>query len=91
MLNLIETYYAVLRDNGEREAELAYSTFRHRAVEITDADVREGMKLRLRTRARKVDLSYADAIGYAMATRTGAKFLTGDRAFSGMKGVEFVR
>lgn len=90
LLNLIEMYYAVLRDNDEESAERAYSGFRRRAVEITDSDVAEGMKLRLGQKARKVDLSYTDAIGYAIAVRRGSSFLTGDKTFSGFQGVRFV-
>ena len=91
LLNLIELYYAVLRDNDEAEADRVYSALRRRAVEITDSDVREGMRFRMRQKARRVDLSYADAIGYAIAERRGSRFLTGDSAFSGIRGVEFVR
>lgn len=91
ILNLIELYYAVLRDNDESSADEAYSAFRRRAVEVTDADVREAMKLRLRLKARRLDLSYADAIGYAIARRRGDDFLTGDRVFTGLEGVKLVR
>ncbi len=90
LLNVIELYYAVLWDNDERAAETAYHGFRRRAVEITDDDVTEGMRLRLGQRARNTNLSYADAIGYAMAIRLKSEFLTGDKAFSNLRGVLFV-
>lgn len=90
LLNLIEMYYAVLRDNDQDAADKAYAGFRRRVVEITDIDVAEGMKLRLLQRARRLDLSFTDAIGYAMAKRLRSDFLTGDRAFSGFNGVRFV-
>jgi len=91
LFNLLELYYAVLRDNGEDAADAAYAGFRRRVAEITDDDVREGMRLRLRQRAKKLDLSYADAIGYAVSVRLKSAFLTGDSAFADLPGVRFVR
>jgi hypothetical protein len=34
-------------------------------------------------KARRLDLSYADAVGYVQAERLGVRFLTGDNAFKG--------
>jgi predicted nucleic acid-binding protein len=36
-------------------------------------------------------LSFVDGIGYTLARKQGLTFLTGDPAFEGMQGVEFVR
>ena len=58
---------------------------------LRDEDAKEGMKFRIRSKARRLDISYADAIGYVMAERLGAKFLTGDDAFKGVSNVEFVK
>jgi predicted nucleic acid-binding protein len=49
------------------------------------------MKKRLELRKRKVDLSYADAIGYAVSLRLKLKFLTGDEAFKNLENVAFVK
>ncbi len=43
----------------------------------------------LRTKNRK--LSLPDCIGYVVAKRIGAKFLTGDKEFEKMSNVEFVK
>lgn len=91
ILNLIELYFAVLRDNDEKLADRALLAFRRHAVDIADADIRTGMGLRLRHKAKKLDLSYADAVGYAMAMRLHTEFLTGDRAFEGFDGVKHVK
>ena len=40
---------------------------------------------------KRQDLSAADCIGYVMAIKLGLKFLTGDRQFRDMAGVEFVK
>lgn len=91
ILNLTELYFHVLRDAGERKAEDTYMLFKQFSVPIIDEDVKEGMKFRLRLKARRTDVSYADAIGYAMAERMKAKFLTGDNSFKALSNVEFVK
>jgi len=91
VLNLMETYYAVLRDYGEVAAEKAYSATAKYAVEFRDEDVKDGMKKRLALRKKRLDLSYADALGYAVSLRLRLKFLTGDEAFKDLENVEFVK
>ena len=45
----------------------------------------------LRHELRSLELSYADALGYHIAKKERVKFLTGDRAFRDLPGVEFLR
>ena len=40
---------------------------------------------------KKMKLSYADCIGYITAQENNMKFLTGDKDFKSIKGVEFVK
>ena len=47
------------------------------------------MKFRLKN--KKMDLSYADCIGYIYACENNLKFLTGDEKFKDMDNVEFVK
>ena len=91
MLNVAELYYIVLREHSTRKADDAYAVFRNYQAEIADEDVKSGMALRLRTHAQKRGLSYADALGYAVAQRLDCRYLTGDVAFKNMPGVEFVK
>jgi predicted nucleic acid-binding protein len=91
LLNLIELYYVVLRENGEELADGAYAAFRHYQVEATDDDVKEGMKLKLRMGSKGLNFSYADAFGYAIAGRLGARFLTGDEVFKSLSNVDFLK
>lgn len=49
------------------------------------------MILRYELRRKKLNISYADALGYFLSRKMGIKFLTGDPAFEKLKGVEFVR
>lgn len=44
-----------------------------------------------RLKHQQKDLSIADCVGYVTAQRLGVKFLTGDKAFKGMKNVGWVR
>lgn len=91
VVNLAELYYLVLREHSKEKADDVYSAFKSYQTEITDADVKTGMMFRLKTKAQKLDLSYADALGYAVAQRLGARYLTGDDAFRSMPGVEFAK
>lgn len=72
-------------------AEKAHITFSNYETPVTTRDIKDAAKLRLRTKVRKIDLSYADAIGYMVAERTEARFLTGDDSFQHLSNVEFVR
>lgn len=87
----METYYAVLRDYGEAAADRAYSATAKYSVEFEDEDVKRSMKKRLELRRKKLDLSYADALGYILSFKLKVRFLTGDNAFKDLDNVEFVK
>jgi predicted nucleic acid-binding protein len=91
LLNLIELYYILLKEDGEATSDRAHLAFSRFQTGITDEDVKEGMKFRLRLKAQGRSPSYADAIGYQVAARIGAKYLTGDEAFRTLPNVEFVK
>lgn len=50
----------------------------------------ESAKLRHKMRESGKQWSYVDAIGYLLATKTEAKFLTGDKEFKDIENVEFI-
>ncbi len=87
----METYYSVLRDHGGAAADKAYSAAAKYATEFRHEDVKDGMKRRLELRKKRLDLSYADALDYAVSLRLRLKFLTGDEAFKDLENVEFVK
>lgn len=91
ILNLMELYYHILRDAGENAAENSYAQFKQFTLPLTDDDVKDAMKVRLRLKSRRLDISYTDAVGYSIAERMGARFLTGDQAFKNLSNVEFVK
>ena len=87
----MEIYYAVLKDYGEVEAEKAYSATGKYLIEFDDEDVKDSMRRRLQLRRKKLNLSYADALGYTVALRLGVRFLTGDEEFENLNNVEYVK
>lgn len=87
-LNLMEIHYAILKAHGSRAAHDTLEAFSGYEIDFALSDVEGAMKFRLGH--RHLNLSYADALGYFLARRTGVRFLTGDRVFKGLPNVEFV-
>ncbi|MBS3077286.1 PIN domain-containing protein [Candidatus Pacearchaeota archaeon] len=88
-LNLMELHYGLLRTEGKDSAEYYYDFFLEFCVEFDDAVIKEANEFRLKNYRR--DLSYVDCIGYILARKLNAKFLTGDKQFENFEGVEFVK
>jgi hypothetical protein len=91
ILNLMELYYILLRDEGDEYAEKSFVAFKPCEVPIQDEDIRAGMKFRMSCKAKRENISYGEAIGYTMARRLKAYFLMGDDAFEGKPAVQFVK
>lgn len=91
VLNLIEIYYALLREHGEKAAEEGHSASSKFLCEFGDEDIKGAMKLRLNLRNRGLNVSYADALGYELSMKLKVRFLTGDLVFKGLENVEYVR
>jgi hypothetical protein len=54
------------------------------------ATLAKAAAFRRASQARPVRLSYVDAVGYVLAAELRLPFLTGDPAFKGVPGVEFL-
>ena len=89
IMNLYELYYSLLRENLSSIAENFLERFLPVCVEIEPKLIKEASKFRLQN--KKLDLSYIDALGYVIAKKHNAKFLTGDESFRKMDNVEFVK
>ena len=89
VFNLAELHYSILRDFNEEKAKTVYNKFKECANKINDEVIFESMKLKLQL--KKKNLSYTDCIGYTFALKHNLKFLTGDKEFKNMDGVEFVQ
>lgn len=91
VLNLMEIYFALLREHGEEAAEEGYSASSRFLCEFGDEDIKGAMRLRLNLRNRGLNLSYSDALGYQLSMRLKVRFLTGDLVFKELENVEYVR
>lgn len=88
-LNLFEVFYALLKDIGEKEANLCLDKYYGFAIEFSKDVIKKAAEFRLQNKKR--NLSMTDCIGYILASVYGIKFLTGDREFENMENVEFVK
>jgi len=87
--NLAELFYILFRENEEQTAKIFFDIFSRIAVGIPLDHIPKAMIFRYNNRKR--GFSYIDCFGYIYALESGRVFLTGDRAFKGMKNVEIIR
>ena len=86
IFNLAEFNFALKR--GQKPyADKATRDFAAFLVGVTIDDIISAMDFRIKHR----NLSVPDAIGYQVAKRNNAKFLTGDKEFKNLPNVEFVQ
>lgn len=86
--NKIELHWWALLRHDQNFADILLKSLSN-CQEITDDLIQEAMAIRLFHKKKK--LSYADALGYAFAKKHKLKFLTGDKEFHKLPGVEFVK
>lgn len=86
-LNLMELYYRLLKTGNTSNAKKYFDIFNKYCIDITDNTLIAACTLKL----KNTNLSYVDCIGYILAKKSKAKFLTGDREFKGLPDVEFVK
>ncbi len=91
-LNLLEIYYRALEEHDQKVAKDILASFYKYTIDFDAVDISDAIALRSELKKeKKLDISYADALGYCLSRKMGIKFLTGDSAFEKLKGVEFVR
>ncbi len=88
-LNLMELYYGLLVNYDRRIAEKNYQAFREYTIEIDDETIKKAMEFKLANKEK--NLSYVDCIGYTIARQRNINFLTGDKEFKDVEGVEYVK
>ncbi len=86
-LNIMEVYYAILRDFDLEKADLFFNTYINNIVEFSDDIMKKAVHFKLKN--KKLNLSYVDCIGYIYALENSIKFLTGDQQFKNFPNVEF--
>jgi len=89
IFNLVELHYILLRDFNEEIASRILNEYEDYIIDTDIETIKEANEFKLLHRAKS--LSFTDAVGFVSAQRCGLRFLTGDRQFKGMKGVEFVK
>ena len=89
-LNLLEIFYRSLEQYDFKVASDILESFSKYLIDFGLEDIAACMKLRSELKRGGRDVSYADALGYFLSRRMGIKFLTGDRTFRGLNGVEYV-
>ena len=89
IFNLVEIYYSALNNLNEQKANEIYEKYSKCIGEISDNILKEAMKFRKNNKSK--NLSYADCIGYLFALKNNLIFLTGDKEFTNLKNVEFVK
>lgn len=88
-LNLMELYYTLLLKYDQKVADKYFAFLMPFAIETDNETIKEAMIFRHAHKKR--GLSYADCIGYVLARKHGVPFLTGDKEFADLEGVEFVK
>ncbi len=83
VVNWVEIYYIVLREQGENGANLYLKTIDRYPIKIVDAD-KESTLAAGRIKAFN-KLSYADAFAAALSISQKAKLVTGDKEFAKVK------
>lgn len=87
ILNLAELNYILKKEMSKEKADYYIDEYSPFLVEVTAEDVKTAMDLKTKHR----DFSIPDVIGYIIAAKYGAKFLTGDSGFKDLPNVEFVK
>ena len=88
-LNLMELYYGLLDD--EEYADEIYASFLSIVIDLSDAQIKKGMKMRKELKDKRLNISYVDALGYSISMERKIKFLTGDREFKNLPNLEYVK
>ncbi len=91
ILNLMEVYYALLKQFDMEIAKKYFEAFTGLQVPISEELIKRAMHTRLNLNNEKKNVSYVDAIGYQYALDNGLIFLTGDEAFKGLPSVKFIK
>lgn len=86
IFNLAELNFALKRE-GKEFADRITRELETFLVDVTADDIIEAMSFRLKHKK----LSIPDAVGYIIAGKNNARFLTGDKEFENLPNVEFIK
>jgi predicted nucleic acid-binding protein len=87
IFNLAELNYNLKKEFDKKTSDKVTSKYSSILVDVSLEDIFSAMDLK----KKEKELSIPDCIGFVIAKRLGAKFLTGDKAFEKKENVEFVK
>src|SRR3989338_7242359 len=88
-LNLMEFAYFLIREKREKEIKEFFESLSRFNIDYDNEILIESAKMKFRFNHEK--LSFVDCIGYNLAKKHNARFLTGDKKFKYKDNVEFVK
>ena len=88
-LNLLEFYYYLIRVNKEDKIPEIFNELKKFLVIYDNDDLIKSAKMKFKHKQEKI--SFVDCIGYQLAKKHKARFLTGDEQFKNKENVEFVK
>ena len=86
-LTLAEFYGVLLREDGERTADYWFKKLQPYSINTDQLTLIEAVKFRHQQKERNI--SFFDAVGYVYSLKNNYHFVTGDKEFENLKGVEF--
>jgi len=91
--NILELSYVLIRYYSKSKALEIISDVRDNieVTDVNDSDFVESSEFRIKSNREGKKLSLIDCLGYIVAKRLKIKFLTGDKEFRDLEGVEFVK
>ena len=88
-VTLAEFYSVMLREYDEQTANYWFKRVGTKSMSVTKELLVEAVKFRRYNKGK--NLSFFDAVGYVYSVKNNHVFLTGDKDFEGLPGVEFVK
>lgn len=88
-LNLLELSYFLIREGRSNEAKEIFEKFSRFDVDYDEDILLKSAEMKFRHLKKR--MSFIDCIGYNLAKKHNARFLTGDESFREMENVEFVK
>ena len=87
IFNLVELNYNLKKEIDGKRANEVTERYKSFLIEVHLEDIKKAMSFKRKYRL----FSIPDAVGYTIAKRINAKFLTGDEGFRGFENVELVK
>ena len=88
-LNLLELSYFLIREGRSNETKEIFGKFARFNVDYDEGILLNSAEMKFKNLKQRI--SFIDCIGYNLAKKHNAKFLTGDESFRNMENVEFVK